>query len=187
LFRLEPIYPALRFLARSQKGGECVESVRQNEPYALGKAAPHRIDLLTFSDLVFYRVQPSTTRYDKMKTPSIFLFLASTMIGVTPAVLSAAEEETGQTVTVKGEVIDMACYAESGASGKDHADCAKTCISAGLPVGLKSEDGKIYLLIGDHKPMNNELANYAAQTITVKGKAVSRDGVNMIENAEIIK
>lgn len=46
---------------------------------------------------------------------------------------------------------------------------------------------KIYLLIGDHKPMNNELAQYAAQTITVKGKAVSRDGLNMIENAEIVK
>jgi hypothetical protein len=128
--------------------------------------------------------QPITA---KMKTPSISLFLASAMIAVTPAVLSAAEEETGQTVTVKGEVVDMVCYTDGGASGKDHADCAQTCISAGLPVGLKSEDGKIYLLIGDHKPMNNELVKYAAQTITVKGKAVSRDGVNMIENAEIVK
>jgi hypothetical protein len=35
--------------------------------------------------------------------------------------------------------------------------------------------------------MNKELAQYAAQTITVKGKAVSRGGVNMIENAEIVK
>jgi len=119
-----------------------------------------------------------------MKTPRISLLLASAMIGVAPAILYAAEEET---VTVKGEVIDMVCYTDSGASGKDYADCAKTCISAGLPVGLKGEDGKIYMLIGDHKPMNNELVKYAAQTITVKGKAVSRDGVNMIENAEIVK
>jgi hypothetical protein len=35
--------------------------------------------------------------------------------------------------------------------------------------------------------MNNDLVKYAAETITVKGKAVSRDGVNMIENAEIVK
>jgi hypothetical protein len=109
------------------------------------------------------------------------------MIAVTPMILSAAEEEIGQTITVNGEVIDLVCYTDSGASGKDHADCAKTCISGGLPVGLKGEDGKVYLLIGDHKPMNKELAKYAAETITVKGKAVSRDGVNMIENAEIVK
>jgi hypothetical protein len=54
-------------------------------------------------------------------------------------------------------------------------------------VGLKGENGKTYLLIGDHKPMNREPVKYAAQTITVKGKAVSRDGVNMIENADIVK
>ena len=109
------------------------------------------------------------------------------MLGATPAVVFAADEGNNQTVTVKGEVIDMVCYTDSGLSGKDHADCAKTCISLGLPVGLKGEDGKTYLLIGDHKPMNEELVNYAAQTITVKGKVVSRDGFNMIENAEIVK
>jgi hypothetical protein len=122
-----------------------------------------------------------------MKTRSIILLLAGAFAGAAPAVVSAADAANDQSVTVKGEVIDMVCYTDSGASGKDHADCAKTCITAGLPVGLKGEDGKVYLLIGDHKPMNKELAEYAAQTITVKGKGVSRDGVNMIENAEIVK
>ncbi len=120
-----------------------------------------------------------------MKTRRITLLLAVAFAGATSAVVSAADPD--QTVTVKGEVVDMVCYTDSGASGKDHADCAKTCISSGLPVGLKGEDGKVYLLIGDHKPMNKELVKYAAQTITVKGKGISRDGVNMIENAEIVK
>jgi hypothetical protein len=35
------------------------------------------------------------------------------------------------------------------------------------------------------KPINSELVSLAAKTITVKGKLVSRDGFNMIENAEI--
>jgi len=43
------------------------------------------------------------------------------------------------------------------------------------------------LLIGEHKPLNSDLAQYAAKTITVKGKLSSRDGINMIENAEIQK
>ena len=90
-------------------------------------------------------------------------------------------------VTIKGEVLDMACYIDHGATGEKHADCAKKCITSGLPVGIKGEDGKTYLLIGEHKPMNTELAEYAAKTITVKGKLSSRDGINMIENAEIQK
>jgi hypothetical protein len=41
--------------------------------------------------------------------------------------------------------------------------------------------------VGDHKPLNEDAAQYAAKTVTVKGKVVSRDGINMIENAEISK
>jgi hypothetical protein len=57
----------------------------------------------------------------------------------------------------------------------------------GLPAGIKTSDGKTYLLIGEHKPMNDQLAPLPAKIITVKGTAVSRDDFNMIENAEIVK
>jgi len=109
---------------------------------------------------------------------------------VTAWSLEAAEEQphpAGTEVTVKGEVLDMACYLDHGAHGEKHAQCAQMCIESGLPVGIKGEDGKTYLLIGEHKPLNKELAPYAAKIITVKGKFVSRDGINMIENAEIVK
>jgi hypothetical protein len=95
--------------------------------------------------------------------------------------------KSGSTVTVTGEVLDMACYLDHGASGEKHAGCAEKCISSGLPVGLKSADGTVYLLIGEHKPANAELAPYAAKTITVKGKFVNRDGINLLENIEIVK
>ena len=97
------------------------------------------------------------------------------------------EAASGEEVTVTGEVVDMACYIDEGASGAEHADCARTCIKLGLPVGIKTSDGKTYLLIGEHKPMNDQLAPLAAKIITVKGTAVSRDGFNLIENAEIVK
>jgi len=90
-------------------------------------------------------------------------------------------------VTVTGEVLDMACYLDHGAQGDKHAGCAQKCISSGLPVGLKGTDGTTYLLIGEHMPANQELAQYAAKTITVKGKLVSRDGLNLLENIEIVK
>jgi hypothetical protein len=94
---------------------------------------------------------------------------------------------SGETKKVTGEVIDMACYIDHNATGDKHAACAKKCITSGLPVGLKADDGKTYLLIGEHKPLNSELAQYAAKRITVEGKVTSRDGVNMIENAVIQK
>jgi hypothetical protein len=111
-------------------------------------------------------------------------------LGFATRTVRAAEEHqhaAGGTTTVKGEVLDMACYLDHGASGAKHAQCAQTCIESGLPVGIKGEDGKTYLLIGEHKPLNKELAAYAGKTITVKGKIVSRDGIHMVANAEIVK
>jgi type 1 fimbria pilin len=95
--------------------------------------------------------------------------------------------KSGSTITVTGEVLDMACYLDHGAHGDGHAACAEKCITSGLPVGLKSADGTVYLLIGEHKPANAELAPYAAKTVTVKGKFVNRDGINLLENIEIVK
>src|SRR6266699_5637929 len=85
---------------------------------------------------------------------------------------------TGKTVT--GEVVDLMCYVDHNASGDKHAACASKCIKQGGPVGIASE-GKTYLIVGDHKPMNDQLAEYAGKTITVKGKIAERDGISMIE------
>ena len=117
-----------------------------------------------------------------------FLLLSVAILSTSVLVTATVRaEEATELTTVKGEVLDMACYLDHGAHGEKHADCAKTCISSGLPVGLKGEDGKTYLLIGEHKPMNQELAPYAAKTITVRGKLVTRDGINLLANAEIVK
>ena len=119
---------------------------------------------------------------------------AAAMFAVYPAVAHEGHEHgqkdamaSGETRKITGEVIDMACYIDHDATGEKHADCAKKCITSGLPVGLKSDDGKTYLLIGEHKPLNGELAQYAAKKITVEGKVTSRDSVSMIENAVIQK
>jgi hypothetical protein len=88
--------------------------------------------------------------------------------------------------TVTGEIVDMMCYVDHNATGDKHAGCASKCIKGGGPVGIVSE-GKAYLVVGDHKPMNDELADYAGKTVTLKGKMASNGGVTMLENAEIVK
>jgi hypothetical protein len=87
---------------------------------------------------------------------------------------------------VTGEIVDMMCYVDHNASGDKHAACAAKCIKGGGPVGITSE-GKTYLVVGNHKPMNDQLAEYAGKTITLKGKVAEREGVAMLENAEIVK
>src|SRR5215471_18935781 len=39
----------------------------------------------------------------------------------------------GREITVRGEVLDMACYIAYNMSGPEHATCAKECIKRGLP------------------------------------------------------
>jgi hypothetical protein len=99
--------------------------------------------------------------------------------------LSAQEKAEAKTQTIKGEVVDLMCYLDHGAKGEKHKGCATKCIKSGGPVGLLTADDQLYLVIGDHKPINDELADKAAQTVTLKGKVVERNGMKMIENAEL--
>ena len=102
--------------------------------------------------------------------------------------LASAQEPSKEKAEkeVTGEVVDVMCYVDHGAKGEKHAACAAKCIRGGGPAGITSE-GKTYLVVGDHKPMNDQLAEYAGKTVTLKGKVAERDGISMIENAEIVK
>jgi hypothetical protein len=118
----------------------------------------------------------------------LIISLASLSLLVASSVLVRADDKPDQAGTsITGEVLDMACYTDHGAQGEKHAACAQKCIASGLPVGIKDADGKVYLVIGAHKPMNDQLAPYGGKTVTLKGKLVSRDGINMLENAELVK
>ena len=55
-----------------------------------------------------------------------------------------------------------------------------------LPAGPRPPAAKFYLLPGAPEPMADKLAASAGKTITVRGKAAGRDGINLIENAEIV-
>ena len=114
-------------------------------------------------------------------------------LAFSPLALAEEQHEHGKdkldaaaTKTVTGEIVDMMCFVDHNATGDKHAACAAKCIKGGGPVGISSE-GKTYLVVGDHKPMNDQLAEYAGKTVTLKGKVAEREGVLMLANAEIVK
>ncbi len=122
-------------------------------------------------------MKPKSTQLLKTAVTAALLFGLA-------AVVAAESSDTG---TVKGEVIDVMCYLSIGAKGPGHARCAATCIRLGGPAGLLTAGGQIYLVVGDHKPINDELEPLAGKVITVKGKVLERNGMKMVENAEVEK
>ena len=100
---------------------------------------------------------------------------------------AAGGDDAAASKEVTGEVVDMMCYIDHNAVGEKHGQsCGAKCIKNGGPVGIVSE-GKAYLVVGEHKPINDQLAEYCGKNITLKGKLAERGGVAMIENAEIVK
>src|SRR5437868_2055992 len=86
-------------------------------------------------------------------------------IAISPLSVRAAEQDkdsldASASKEVMGEVVDMMCYVDHGAMGEAHAKCAGKCIKGNGPVGIVS-DGKAYLVVGEHKPLNETLAQYA--------------------------
>jgi hypothetical protein len=111
-------------------------------------------------------------------------------LAFSPLAIAEEQHEHGKDAAaskeVTGEVVDMMCYVDHNAMGDKHSACGAKCIKSGGPVGIV-ENGKAYLVVGEHKPINEQLADSCGKTITIKGKLAERGGVAMIENAEIVK
>ncbi len=122
-----------------------------------------------------------TMKRDVIRKTGVILAIAAALGSPTSAVWAQEAK------TVTGEVVDLMCYLDHGAKGEKHASCAQECIKSGGPVGLLTKDNQLYLVVGEHKPMNDKLASHAAKTVTLKGKIVERNGVKLIENAAIEK
>jgi len=123
-----------------------------------------------------------------LKVAVVATFVAA--LAISPLAV-AQEHEHGKDAAaskeVTGEVVDMMCYVDHNAVGEKHGQaCGAKCIKSGGPAGIVSE-GKAYLVVGEHKPINDQLAEYCGRNVTVKGKIAERGGIAMIENAEIVK
>ena len=130
----------------------------------------------------------NSKRFQLFKTCFAFVVIAS----FATAPLALAHDEHGKSdaageKSVTGEIVDMMCYVDHNAVGEGHGQsCGAKCIKSGGPVGIVS-DGKAYLVVGEHKPMNDQLAEYCGKTVTLKGKLADRGGIAMLENAEVVK
>ena len=91
-------------------------------------------------------------------------------------------------MTVKGEVVDIACSKSKGDGGKGagHASCAMACAKKGQPVGILTADA-VYTVAGDYAANNNaKLLDFVAKNVVAVGEVTEKDGVKTI-NIKSIK
>ena len=132
-----------------------------------------------------FQSTPSKPTFLKVAVTASFI----AALAVSP-LARAQEHEHGAGATTKevtGEVVDLMCYVDHGAIGEKHGQsCGVKCVKAGGPVGI-IENGKVYFVVGEHKPINDELADSCGKTVTIKGKLAERSGIAMLGNAKVVK
>jgi hypothetical protein len=122
----------------------------------------------------------------RILTLSMTLILAVT--GMAAAHGEHHTTDTSKTVTMTGEVLDMNCFMihPANATGPDHTKCAQSCMAKGMPVGFKSSDGTVYLLLNpEHESINAKVAAFAGKKSTITGIVQDHDGVKALELVSI--
>lgn len=95
----------------------------------------------------------------------------------------SGEKAAAKTANVTGEIVDTGCYMAHGASGEKHASCAAKCIAGGMPMGLLTEAGALYLITMNHDNPDayNKLKEMAAKKVVVTGVTHERAGMKAID------
>jgi len=116
--------------------------------------------------------------------------MKSNMIGAALAVsamlsfgtASSFADPKGEQVKLKGEVVDVWCYYEGDEKGAEHKKCAISCAKAGNPIGLLTEKGDVYVLVGfkDHDANRDAFINKMADTVSVEGTLVKKGGTQVL-------
>jgi len=122
-----------------------------------------------------------TTPKEVLLTVAQWLALA-TLIGVMAPVTVVTRAAAQDDITVKGEIVDLACYLSKGSKGKRHKTCAELCAKKGLPIGVLNDNGDVYLLIENHDDPGpyDAAKGFAGEQAEISGKKFTKGGVQSI-------
>ena len=119
------------------------------------------------------------------------IFLAAAVLGISvPAIAHEGHHMPGEkavTKTITGEVVDMGCWLGHAARGADHISCATKCLNNGMPMGLLTSNGTLYLVTLDHDNADPyvSLKDMAGKNVSITGELLSRSGMKAIEASKV--
>ncbi len=113
-----------------------------------------------------------------MKRKLVAGSLSIILAGLLCAGAARAEED----LTVQGEILDMACYMSKGLKGAAHKPCAVMCAKKGVPIGVLTDAGQVYLLLDDHNNSDpyDAAKKLAGERAEITGKKFDKQGVASI-------
>jgi len=113
------------------------------------------------------------------------------------ALVAAPAFADGETVTIRGELVDTWCYfsgvmgGTEAVQGTAHHTCALWCSAGGIPVGLLAEDGTVYMILaigGDDQSASGQTQlELASHEVTAAGRVFARDGLNYLVVDQIVE
>jgi hypothetical protein len=103
-----------------------------------------------------------------------------------PAIAHESHHMAGEKIvkkTVTGEVVDMGCWLGHASRGEKHVSCATKCLAQGMPMGVLTSNGTLYLVTLDHDNADpyNSLKGMAGKQVSVSGELLTRSGMKAIE------
>ena len=99
-------------------------------------------------------------------------------------------------IEIKGEVIDTWCYFSGvmgptdAVRGTAHHTCALWCAAGGIPVGVRTDSGEVYMVLKyqGENPLEetDTIMSVQSDIITARGKHYLRDGINYIVVEKVV-
>ena len=102
---------------------------------------------------------------------------------VLPIVAAGHEMSNHKQAVLTGEIVDTGCYLGHAARRAKHAECATKCVNGGMPMGLLTAQGAVYLITMNHDNADayNKLKTMVGKTVVVTGSILSRGGMRGID------
>ena len=86
--------------------------------------------------------------------------------------------ERAEVRTITGEVVDVSCFLQLGKRGEAHVSCGQKCVRNGQPVGILTEEGRLYLVIPEeHHPRRDGRVSIKERFADLMAKRVQVSGM----------
>ena len=116
----------------------------------------------------------------------LVLFAWTELVWLAPPAHAARNQlETvgvGRTVTLDGQIVDVACYIGFERKAVKHEKCTKSCLLDGSPIGLVTSEGTLYLLLEDPADRQDyQLVKKApVERVRISGKTFTKGGIQAL-------
>lgn len=96
---------------------------------------------------------------------------------------TAKEKAAAKAQTITGEIVDMGCYMGHAAKGAEHKECGLKCIANGMPMGLLTDKGMLYVLTMNHDNADpfNKAKEWASEKVKVTGPVSVRNSIKSLQ------